>query len=69
MDLSEQVAWLIEEVVRQTGASEEAVRACMSAPGHVSVLNRRADVRIRELVAAEKKIVELQMLLDKKKKK
>lgn len=53
-------AWLVEEVLRQTGCTEAELTECMGVEGtHKPVVNRRMGAQIRECHALK---TEIQML-------
>lgn len=50
-------AWLVEEVLRQTGCTEAELTECMSVEGtHKPVVNRRMGAQIRECHALQAEI-------------
>jgi hypothetical protein len=50
-------AWLVEEVLSQTGATADELAACMAAPGHMPVVNHRMGEAIRERISDRAAVV------------
>jgi len=50
-------AWLVEEVLSQTGATADELAACMAAPAHMPVVNRRMGEAIRERLSDRAAVV------------